>query len=396
MIAAMAPAATAATRREPARTARGLAPLAAEHAGTGERDRRLADPVMAAIVDAGLVRGLVPAGAGGLEVEPQAFLDAVEALAAGDAAAAWIVAVCGTAGMLAAYLAPDVAREVYGDPGSVVGGVFAPMGRAVPDGDGFRVSGRWRFASGCGHATWLMGGCLVEDGDDVRRLASGAPDVRLALFPADAYAVHDTWDVAGLRGTGSHDIALDDARLPAARTASLLSDVPVAEGALYAFPPFGLLALAIGAVGLGIAGAAIDDLAALAAGKTPTGSAKPLAARADTQARVARAQAAVDAARALVREAVAAAWAQARERGEVAVAARAALRRAASHAMGAATEATDAMYALAGGTAVYASSPLQRRHRDLHVATQHMLVGPATWELAGRVALGVPTDTAQL
>ncbi len=392
----MAVAPTTAPEDRLARSAQALAPLAAEHAETGDRDRRLADPVVAAIAGAGLVRALVPAAAGGGEAEPQAFLDAVEALAGGDAAAAWIVAVCGTGGMLAAYLAPEVAREVYGDPGSMVGGVFAPMGRAVPDGDGFRVSGRWRFASGCGHATWLMGGCLVADGEDVRRLPSGAPDIRLALFPAGAYAVHDTWDVAGLRATGSHDIALEDAHVPASRTASLLSDAPVSDGPLYAFPPFGLLALSIAAVGLGIAAAAIDDLVALAGGKTPTGSAKPLAARADTQARVARAQAGVDAARALVREAVAAAWTQAREGGEVGVDARAALRRAASHAMGAAAAAADAMYDLAGGSAVYASSPLQRRHRDVHVATQHMLVGPATWELAGRIALGVPTDATQL
>jgi alkylation response protein AidB-like acyl-CoA dehydrogenase len=376
--------------------ARDLAPLAAEHAAAGEAQRRLARPVVDGMVAAGLYRALVPEAVGGLEVEPQAFLDAIETLAAGDAAAAWIIAVCGTGGMLGAYLEPAAAAAVYGDPGSIVGGVFAPRGRAVPDGDGYVVTGRWPFASGCQDCTSLMGGCLVADGDDVLRLPSGAPDIRLFLLPAGEFEVHDTWHVGGLRATGSHDISLEGARASAARGASLLADSPTADGALYAFPPFGLLALSVGAVGLGIASAAIADLVELAGGKTPTGSARTLAQRADAQARVARAQASVDAARELVRASVAAAWTAARERGAVDVAERAALRRAATHAIGTAAGAVDAMYDLAGGSAVYDASPLQRRHRDVHVATQHMLVGPATWELAGRVALGVETETSQL
>src|SRR5205085_1415350 len=130
------------------------------------------------------------------------------------------------------YLQPDAAQEVYGDPGAIVGGVFAPRGRAVPDGDGFVVTGRWPFSSHCQDCTSLMGGCLVADGDDVARLPGGGPDIRLFLFPADEFEVHDTWHVAGLRATGSHDISLDGARVPAARGASLITDPPVADGPL--------------------------------------------------------------------------------------------------------------------------------------------------------------------
>ena len=220
--------------------------------------------------------------------------------------------------------------------------------------------------------------------------------MRLVLFPRSAFEIHDTWDVAGLRATGSHDIALDGARAPATRSASLITQRPVAGGPLYAFPPFGLLALSIASVTLGIAGAAISDVVDLAAGKTPTGSARTLAARADTQARVARAQASHDAARALVAEAVATAWSAARAGGPITIAQRVALRRAATHATETSAAVVADLYALGGGTSVYASSPLQRRQRDIAVATQHLLVGPATWELTGRVALGLDADIGQL
>ena len=373
----------------------GLAALAAEHAATGDAERRLADPVVAALREAGMFSALVPASLGGLEAEPQAFLDAVRALSAHDAAAAWVVAVCGTGGMLAAYLEPEAAAEVYGG-GSIAAGVFAPRGRAIRDGDDLVVTGRWSFASGCAHADWLMVGCAVADGEGVERTPAGGPDVRLVLFPRAAFEVHDTWDVAGLRATGSHDISLDGARAPAARSASLITQAPVASGPLYAFPPFGLLALSIASVALGIAGGAIGDIVGLAGDKTPTGSARTLAARADTQARVARAQAAHDAAQALIARAVADAWAAAQAGEAIGIEHRAALRRAATHATETSAGVVADLYALGGGTSVYASSPLQRRQRDMAVATQHMLIGPATWELAGRVALGIDADTGQL
>jgi alkylation response protein AidB-like acyl-CoA dehydrogenase len=372
-----------------------LAAVASEHAAAGAADRRLAEPVVDALREAGLFRALVPASLGGLELEPQAFLNAVRALAQGDAAAAWIVAVCGTGGMLSAYLEPEAAHEVYGG-GQVAAGVFAPRGRAVPDGDDLVVTGRWSFASGSAHADWLMVGCLVGEGDDVERTPAGAPDVRLVLFPRDAFQVHDTWDVAGLRGTGSNDISLDGARAPRSRSASLITQRPVCATPLHAFPAFGLLALSIASVTLGIARGAIGDLIELAGGKTPTGSARPLAARADTQARVARGEADLDAAQALVETAVAAAWATAQAGTPIGVGERSALRRAATHATEVAARVTSDMYALGGGTSVYASSPLQRRHLDVHVATQHALVAPATWELAGRLALGLETDVGQL
>lgn len=379
-----------------AAAARALAPRAGELAPEAERERRMPDELVGAAADAGLFRMLVPADVGGGEAEPAELIDAVAALSEGDGSAGWCLAVTATAGMLAAYVPESSAREMLGDPGSIAGGVFAPMGKAVAEDGGLRASGRWRFASGCEHCTWLMGGCVVERDGEVQTLASGAPDIRLLMFPRDEVEVIDTWHVAGLRGTGSNDIAVDGVVVPMERSASLISDPPRCDGPLYAFPVFGLLALSIAACGLGIARAAIADLAELAGAKKPTGSGRTLGERGDTRVKVAEAEATVRSGRALIDQAIGDAWDSANAGGEISVEQRAGLRLAASHGIRSARDAVDSMYELGGGTAVYESSPLQRRLRDVHVATQHMLVGPATWELAGRVLLGQETDTSQL
>jgi len=183
--------------------------------------------------------------------------------------------------------------------------------------------------------------------------------------------------------------------VPEARTVSLVSDTAREPGPLYAFPAFGLLALAIGAVGLGLARGAVDDLKALAAGKVPAMATKVLADQPDTQMRLARAEASLRAARAYVDTAIGEAWERAAARHDVDLQRRAGLRLASSHAMTTAAGVVDEMYSLGGGSSVYETSPLQRRHRDIHVATQHMLVNPSTWEFAGRVLLGAPVRSEQ-
>jgi alkylation response protein AidB-like acyl-CoA dehydrogenase len=376
--------------------ARELSPRARELAGEAERERRLPAAFSRELAEAGFYRLCVPASLGGGEAEPAELLRVVEALAEGDTAAGWCVAVCATAGMLGAYLEPDAAAEVYADPAGVVGGVFAPSGRAVANGDSLSVSGRWRFCSNVDNCDWLMGGCIVVDGDAPRTLDSGRPDIRLALMRADAVEVIDTWSVSGLRATGSHDIAVDGLEVPAARAASLITDSPREPGPLYAFPPFGLLAASIAAVALGTARGALDELGELAGTKTPTLSTRKLAERSATQSGVARAEGAVRAARAFLYEATAECWGAAQTGGLISVEQRARLRLASTHAVEAAASAVDETYRLGGGSAIYETSPLQRRFRDIHAATQHMLVGPATWELTGRSLLGLDFDVSQL
>jgi indole-3-acetate monooxygenase len=385
---------------DPVAAARELAPRAAELAEESERARRLAPALSRALADAGLYRLCVPAALGGGEQPPLVLVEAIEALAAGDASAAWCVAVSSTAGLLAAYLPEEGAQEVYGAPGAVVGGVFAPTGRAVAGSGELTASGRWEFCTNAEHCDWLMGGCVVLDGDDPRMLAGGRPDVRLLLFPSREVQIRDTWHVAGLRGTGSQDIEVSDLAVPVARSASLLSGAPRVPGPLYAFPPFGLLAVALAAVALGTARGALDDAAGLAGARVPTFGTRRAAERGTVQAALARAEAGVRAARAGLRAAIEEAWSAARARRgaprPLPRAARAGLRLAATHAVEASAAAVDACWSVAGGAAIREELPLQRRFRDVHAATQHLLIAPPTWEQAGRVLLGVEGDDALL
>jgi alkylation response protein AidB-like acyl-CoA dehydrogenase len=341
--------------------------------------------VVEALRDAGLFGLCVPKAYGGGEAHPRVLAAVVEAVARGDGAAGWCVAVQATTGVLAGRLEPAAAKAVFGDPRSIAGGVFAPRGRAVAEAGGaLRATGRWPFASGCDHADWLCAGCLLEDGD-----------LSLLLVPRAEIRIHDTWHVSGLRGTGSHDMELDGVRVPADRAVAIFTGRPVEPGRLYAFPLFGLLAVALGAVALGIARGALDDLVAMASGKTPTGSRRTLAERATVQAETARCEAALRAASAFLGAAIDDAWESDGGR-DIPVERRLGLRLAATHAAEAGAQVAGAAFRLGGGSAIYESSPLQRRFRDAQVVPQHMLVAPATWELAGRLLLDLPTDVTQL
>lgn len=381
----------------PVAAAERLALLAQELAPYGEQERHLAPELVDELARAGLFRLLVPAAIGGAEASLVTFVETVEALARGDASAAWCVAIAATSGLLLAYLPESSASNVFARPDTVLGGVFAPRGRARIEGDAFRVSGRWPFASGSSHCDWLMGGCVIETADGgLATRAGGAPDIRLMLAPASEVVIHDTWHVAGLRGTGSNDMEFAELLIPRELTGSVFTEQPVQPGPLYLFPLFGLLAIAIAAVTLGNARGALDEFTVLASEKTPTGSRRLLGERATVEADVARAEASLRGARALLIDELSRAWMLACERGEVAVSERLGLRLAATHAATTAAEVCEIVYRLGGGSAIYESSPLQRRFRDAHVATQHMLVGPATWELGGRLLLGLETDVSQL
>jgi len=387
---------SAGTHRSPVEAARRLAPAASALSEEIERDRALPAPLLADLIDGGLMRMCLPVSLGGSEAEPSDFLQAIQELARADAATAWCAMIASTTSLLGAYLPAEQATSIFDGGRGVCAGVFAPRGRAERRDGGYLVSGRWSFVSGVQHSSWVMAGCIVYDGETPELLPNGSPDVRLMAMPIGSVEVLDTWSVAGLRGTGSHDITVSVEPVPLERSVSLFTDEPRESGALYSFPLFGLLAMGVAAVALGTARGAIDDLIALAGGKTPTGSVKPLAQRASVQADVSRAEASVRAADALLLGEARRAWAAAQAGQEMMSEHRMSLRLAATHAIGQAANAVNLMYNAGGGTSIYDESPLQRRFRDVHVATQHMMVGPATLELTGRILLGLPTDTGQL
>ncbi|WP_417514898.1 acyl-CoA dehydrogenase family protein [Minwuia sp.] len=361
-----------------------------------EQARRLPADIAQDMAAAGLFRMAIPKALGGLELPPMESLRMMQRVAAADGAAGWCLMIGSTSAFKAGFLEHEAGREIYGDPMGIYGGVFAPMGKAVEEGDGYRVSGQWAWASGSANCTWLSGGAMILEDGGIRKLPNGAPDSRMVIFPAGDAELIDTWHAHGLKGTGSGDMAIHDLFVPARHAVSLMSSKATHDGPLYRFPTFGLLSLGIGAVALGNAHAIVDDLVALAAGKKPTGGGRTLAERGYAQATLAQATAALRSATAFVEEAVGNAWRMAEAGDDLTVEVRADLRLAATHATRTSADVARQMYDLGGGDSVYLKSSIQRRFRDAHVMTQHMMINPATWELTGRVAFGLPTDATFL
>ncbi len=380
----------------PLATARELGPSLAERSAAIEAARTLPDDVVTDLRDAGLFQMGVPRVLGGPELSPTEQVAVIEELAFHDGAAGWCVMIAATTSLLAAFLPDDHAKAIYGSPQAITGGFAAPMGRARVTDGGLSVTGRWQWGSGTRHCTMIGGGCLVV-GDDGQ--PGPRPDGLIApfvFFDRADVTFHDTWRVSGLKGTGSTDYETTDAFVPEGRWVQIGASEPRRGGSLYRFSFYGMLAVGISAVALGLARRALTELITLAADKRPQGSSRPLAERAPVQADAARAEATVRASRALLDDAIGDAW-RALERGDlVDDEHRRLLRLAATHATQESARAVDLMYTAGGGASVYEASPLQRVFRDVHVATQHAMVAPRTYELVGRMALGLDTNTAQL
>jgi alkylation response protein AidB-like acyl-CoA dehydrogenase len=389
-------AAFVAPETDPLARARELAPGLRARADEIEALRRLPEDVHRALAGAGFYRCWAPRECGGLELPVWPVAETFEALAQADGSVAWCTFIACTSATALATLPEPTARAVFAPPETtLLSGVFAPLGSAEREGDGFRVNGRWPFGSGTQNADWILAGCrLLENGAPMTR-AGGAPRTHMVLVPRREVEFLDTWHVSGLCGTGSTDFALRDVRVPAERVVGYLRERPP-DRPLFRFPNFTLLALGIGMVGLGLARAALSELVALAGAKRPTGSARTLAERAGVQSAVAEAEAELRSARAFLRDSVEAAWLRAAGDEAMPIALRRDLRLATTHAARTAARVAHRMYELGGATSIYKQSPLQRIFRDAHVATQHLMVAPPTLELTGRMFLGLPTDTSAL
>jgi len=360
------------------------------HVEEGERLRRLPTATAEALTEAGMFRLCRSRELGGLETDPLTLIDVIQELARHDGSAAWCALNCGIAGVLQSFLPPDGADEIGPGDDVVVNGVIAPAGRAVEVDGGYCVTGRWSFVSNCHYCTWLALSCVVVPSDTVAAAAEGP--IILTFVPASQWQIVETWDTVGLRATGSHDIAVSDVFVPAHRTVSIQLSEPFRDGALFQFPVVGLFSIGMAACALGLAHATIDEVLGLARTKTPFGMSSTLATRSTAQIAVCEAIAMARSAGALLVQEADRMW-RAAQAGEPATAeARAFLRIATTHATLAAAAAVDRVFSAAGSSAIFASSPLQRCLRDVHTLTQHFFVGAPTYEMTGKVLLGVEPD----
>jgi alkylation response protein AidB-like acyl-CoA dehydrogenase len=356
------------------------AQVARAEANDAEAARRLTPATVEALADAGMFTLCLPATYGGPGISVVDMIDAVATLAHADASAGWCCGIASTTASLAAYLSPGVAGEIYPSTTVATGGVFAPNGTATADGGGFLATGRWQWGSGTEHCEWIVGGVRCDDGTQ-----------RTAFFPADAVTFHDTWHVAGLRGTGSLDFSVDGAFVRSDHTI-VLGRSPQVDEPISRFPNFTLLALGIAATAIGNARRALDEVRELAASKTPQFSSRTLDRSGHAQLEFARAEVRWRAARALLRDEVGTAWQSAAASRPVTVEERVAMRLAAAHAVSECVAACDTAWTLAGGTAVYDTSVIGRCLRDAHVMTQHIMVAPKLDETLGKHLLGAKFD----
>jgi alkylation response protein AidB-like acyl-CoA dehydrogenase len=385
----------AATATELIASARALAPRIAAEGDAIERERRLPQALVDLMVEAGLFRMLVPASLGGPETDLCTFSEVIEIIAAADGSTAWCLGQGAGSAQIAGGLNREASEVIFGDPRTIV--AWGPgAGTATLVDGGYRVTGKWPFASGCHHATWMGGTARILNEDGTPRLRlDGSPEVRRMLIPASAPEFFDVWDVSGLRGTGSDTYAVNDLfvpaafSIPAAITGLPLPDQRYETGALYAFPLGYIYAVAFSSVALGIARGALDAFAELASTKRARGAEGLLREDAVVQSQVARAEAGVRSARALLREAIADTPEAAGPEEQIPVAARAALRLASTHAIHAAAGAVDVVYHAAGATAIFASSGFERRFRDVHAVTQQGQGSQGHFTAVGRYLLGV-------
>ena len=362
--------------------ARAIAPLITEHVDAIERERLLPKMVVRALIDAGVFRMLVPRSLGGDELDPMTACEVVEELSIRDGAVGWCGLIGACNGLFAGLLPRAGAAEIYADRDVVLAGQFRPGGTAVQADGGYRVSGRWPFASGIMHSRWLMGGCQIVD-----RAGTGTGEPKLMFFPREDATVIDTWHVGGLRGTGSHDYEVKDVFVPVSRAVSF-ADPPAEPGPLYSLPSIAMFATIIASVPLGIARHAIEAFKELGGVKKPMYSQGLLRDGAVAQSHLGEAEAVLRAGRAFLFESLRSAWAIAQRGEPLPWHDRGLLWLSATQAVTQAMHAADLVYRAGGAASVYTATQLERCLRDIRTASQHITVMTTNYEVAGQLFFG--------
>ena len=367
--------------------ARALGPAIAQAAPIIEKTRRIPGDLVESLHAARLFRLLLPHAVGGEETDPATYLLAIAETARHDASVAWNLFVANSTVLIAAYVTPSVATEIFSNPRSIL--AWGPpndvIATAVPG--GYRLTGRFDFASGCRLANWMGAHCRVRETDGNFRLNHlGRPAIRTLLFPAAQAQLIDTWNAIGLRGTASDSYTVEDIFVPEAFSATREDPTECREpGPLYAFTQAGLYAVGVAGVALGTAAAMLDEFINLAMRKTPR-SQSLLADDGVVQFEVARAEARLSAARAFLLEVLRDLYGKAPQTIED----RARVRLACVHAIHEAIATCDYAHKAAGVDAIFPGSLLEQKFRDMHTLSQQIQSRSGHYTAVGQVLLGRP------
>jgi indole-3-acetate monooxygenase len=355
-----------------AEISRSLEPLIRAHAADLEAGR-IPPQLVAEFYDAGVFRAMLPRELGGLEAEPVEWLQMIEEIARLDASAGWLAFIQSGVGLT--FLDPDRFERFRLRAG---GRLILAMslgrigGKAVRVEGGYRITGRWPFASGSPFATWLGGMSYVWGADGSAILdSSGQPQRLLAIWPADQARLIDTWDGLGLRGTGSGDFEITDLFVPDEQVNPGFYAAPVYDRALFRMKE--MPEVGHGAHALGVASAALESFVGAVRSKPLPGSARQSAMGHMQAHQIAfgRADVLVRAARSLLHETARAAYEDATANAELGLELRVRLREANIFAVRAAKEAVGLIFEMAGSSAVYRGHPIEKAFRDINTAASH-------------------------
>ena len=381
--------------------ARALVPALRERASRTEELRRLPPETERDLHDSGLFRILQPKRVGGSELDYVALVDCADALGQGDASVSWNFANLASHHWMLGMFAPEAQSAVWGEnPDTLIASSFVfPAGRARKTSAGYVLRGHWPFSSGVEACGWNMLASVVASDDE----ADGV-EYRLFLLNRRDYSIDDTWNAAGLRGTGSNDVRVTDAFVPEHMTVAV-SDLAggatpgsvVNPNALYMLPVFSLFPYVLSGVGLGNAQACLDDYVEIARHRASTYNRAKLGDLQSTQIKIAEASAKIDAARLIMRTNCVDVLAEIR-RGDIpSIAAKTRLRRDGAFAVNLCTEAVSLLFAASGARSLFTSGALQRQFRDAHAVNAHLAFNfDAAGTNYGRVALGLPSENLTL
>ncbi len=374
------------TRRELLSAVEDIADTLTAQVPIDEAHNTLSPESVKVLEDAGMFRLKLPAELGGAEADPTTQILVLEALAHASSAASWCAMVGSTSVGLPGAFLPETAIAQMFPPGHIpLGAVVAmPIGKTEIVDGGYLLSGRWPFASGVRHSEWIGAGAIV--------VRDGTPERHMMVFPTASAELHDNWQVAGLKGTGSCDFSVDGLFVQEAFTWNLLDGVQNRGGPVYQIGHPGFVANEHAGFALGVARCALDAFTEREAAKKRgyTGKPSSLSARPTVQRMLGAGDLKLRAARSLAIELNDAAYQAVVEGGRPSTRMQGELRAIASYCTEVALEVVTDAFRNSGGGAIYQQNILQQCLRDMNVAAQHLMVSEIAYENLGQMMLGVP------
>jgi 3-hydroxy-9,10-secoandrosta-1,3,5(10)-triene-9,17-dione monooxygenase len=374
------------THADPGRDATRLIALAqalkealAARAPKADELRRVPDETIADFREAGFFRMLQPARWGGLEVDPTTFFDVQRTVASACPSSAWVLGVVAVHAWQLALFPLQAQEDVWKkDSGTLISSSYAPTGKVVRAEGGYRINGRWSFSSGCDHCQWVFLGGFVPPETEGK-----PPEMRTFLLPRSDYTIDDNWYVAGLKGTGSKDIVVENAFVPEHRTHKLIDGYKrqspgnaVNQSPLYKLPFGQIFVRSVSTSAIGAAEGALDAFLGIAAKRVAASDGAKVSEDPATQAVCARAASLIDETRTVLRRNFDEMMTLVREGKDIAIERRVRFRHDSATAVVRSVEAVDLLFTASGGRAIFLGSPLLRYFLDVHAARAHYANNP--------------------